>query len=272
LKNKNRSDYTIKTTNKALTRINENANINDPEKVEQFISNIKNVSNGYKKLLCLAYKKYCYYYKLEWEMPSYKQEEKLRRIPTTENLNMLIAKAYKPTSLKLSISKETGLRPIELCNLKVMDIDLERKTIYPTTAKNGSARTLKISNCLKSMLTDHINTRKLQQNDKLFTSTPQNYGKCYGQLRNRLALKLGNPTLQTIRLYDFRHYFATRLYAKTTGPTAPHNFPNCVLALTKPLASASVRSNPIKNPRIPIPKRKPFIAVTSLLYVKELSI
>ncbi len=148
-------------------------------------------------------------------MPSYTPKEKLRRLPTTENLNMLIAKAHKPTSLKLSISKETGLRPIELCNLKVKDVDLERKIIYPTTAKNGSARTLKISNNLKTMLTDHIISKKLQQNDKLFRNTPQNYGKCFRQLRNKLALKLGNPTLQTIRLYDFRHYFATRLYAKT---------------------------------------------------------
>ncbi len=148
-------------------------------------------------------------------MPVYRQEEKLRRIPTTENLNMIIAKAYRPTAVKLSISKETGLRPIELCNLKVKDVDIDRKIIYPTTAKNGSARTLKISNSLKSMIIDHINTGKLNPNDKLFKTTAQNYGKCYRQLRNRLAKKLGNPTLQTIRLYDFRHYFATRLYAKT---------------------------------------------------------
>ena len=215
MKNKNRSDYTIKATSKALTRINENANLNDPEEVELFIANIKNISNGYKKNLCIAYKKYCEHYKIDWEKPTYKQEEKLRRIPTTANLNMLIAKAYRPTALKLSISKETGLRPIELCNLKVKDIDLDRKTIYPTTAKNGSARALKISNSLKSMITDHINIGKLKQNEKLFTSTPQNYGKCYRQLRNRLSKKLGIPQLQTIRLYDFRHYFATKLYAKT---------------------------------------------------------
>ena len=34
-------------------------------------------------------------------------------------------------------------------------------------------------------------------------------------MRNRLAKKLNKPELKTIRLYDFRHYFASTLYAKT---------------------------------------------------------
>ena len=215
MKNKGRSDYTIKSTSKALTRLSENADLNNPDEIEQFIANIENISNGYRKNLCLAYKKYCDFCKIEWELPAYRQEEKLRRIPSTENLSMIIAKAYRPTATKLLISKETGLRPIELCNLKVKDIDLERKTIYPKTAKSGSARALPISNSLKSMIIDHINIKELNPNDKLFTCTPQNYGKCYRQIRNRLAKKLENPTLQTISLYDFCHYFATKLYAKT---------------------------------------------------------
>jgi integrase len=34
-------------------------------------------------------------------------------------------------------------------------------------------------------------------------------------MRNSLAKKLNDPSLRTIRLYDFRHYYATTLYAKT---------------------------------------------------------
>jgi len=41
------------------------------------------------------------------------------------------------------------------------------------------------------------------------------FGKLYRIVRNRLAKKLKDPTIQTIRLYDFRHYFATMLYHKT---------------------------------------------------------
>ncbi|MBA7494979.1 hypothetical protein ES702_05558 [subsurface metagenome] len=65
------------------------------------------------------------------------------------------------------------------------------------------------------MLQNHIYNNKLKPNDKLFKSNAYNYGKCYRQTRNRLSEKLGNPTLRTISLYDFRHYFATKLYHKT---------------------------------------------------------
>jgi integrase len=34
-------------------------------------------------------------------------------------------------------------------------------------------------------------------------------------MRNNLANKLKDPTLRTVRLYDFRHYFGTMLYHKT---------------------------------------------------------
>ena len=34
-------------------------------------------------------------------------------------------------------------------------------------------------------------------------------------MRNHLAQKLNDQSLTSIRLYDFRHYFATMLYAKT---------------------------------------------------------
>ena len=34
-------------------------------------------------------------------------------------------------------------------------------------------------------------------------------------MRNQLAKKLNDSSLKTIRLYDFRHYYATILYAKT---------------------------------------------------------
>ena len=214
MKNQNRSNYSIRFVDKSLTYISQHADLNNPEEVKQFIAN-KNVSNGYKRNLCIAYNKYCKYYKIQWEMPLYKTEAKIIRIPTKENIERLIAKARKTLSLKLTISKETGLRPIELCNLKVKDIDLDQKRIYPTTAKNGSARTLKISSNLQTILQEHIYTNKLNLNDKLFKGTADDYGKRFREMRNNLAEKLNNQALKTIRLYDFRHYFATKLYAKT---------------------------------------------------------
>jgi len=148
-------------------------------------------------------------------MPNYKQTRQQIRIPTKQNLQMIIANSGRKMATKLTISLETGIRPIELCNLRVKDIDLEQKLIYPTTAKHGSGRTLKISNSLTNMLTAYITREKLNQNDKLFNITPRTYSKNYAQTRNKLANRLHKPSLKNIRLYDFRHYFATMLYHKT---------------------------------------------------------
>jgi integrase len=214
MKNTGRSDYSIKFVDKSLTYISKHASLNNPEEVKQFIANL-NVTDGYKRNLAIAYNKYARYYQIQWEMPLYTQEAKAIKIPTTEKLEMLIASAGRILSIKLTISKETGLRPVELHNPKVKDIDLDQKTIYPTTAKHGAPRTLKISNNLQATLQNYINTNKLNPNDKLFKDTAENYGKHYRLTRNSLARKLNDYSLKTIRLYDFRHYFATNLYQKT---------------------------------------------------------
>ena len=214
LKNNAKSDCTIKFVDKALTRISKHADLDNPEEVKRFIANLQ-TSDNYKRNLCFAYKQYCDYYKITWQKPTYYQEPKTIRIPSTAHIDMLIANSGKVMSVKLTLSKETGLRPVEVCNLKVKDIDLERKIVYPTTAKHGLARALKISNSLQEMLRIYIDEHKLNLNDKLFKGDSENYGKHYRLHRNQLAEKLHKPELKSIRLYDFRHYFATRLYAKT---------------------------------------------------------
>ncbi len=66
------------------------------------------------------------------------------RVPTKERINLIIAQSGRIQRLKLKISMVTGLRPIELFNLKVKDFDPQTRKIYPTTAKHGTAGTLTI--------------------------------------------------------------------------------------------------------------------------------
>jgi len=214
MKNNGNSDYTIKNTSKLLTTLSKNADLNNPEEVKTFIAN-RQTSNSYKRNLSIAYNKYAQYYGIKWQMPHYIPQPKQIKIPTSEKLEQIIAYAGRTLSIKLMISKECGLRPVELCNLKVKDVDLEQRIIYPTTAKNGTARALKISVRLTNALTQHIIRNNLNLNDKLFKGDAENYGKYYRQTRNRLAKKLQDPTIRTIRLYDFRHFFATMTYHKT---------------------------------------------------------
>jgi integrase len=127
-------------------------------------------------------------------------------------------KAAAPTKLGLaiSISKETGLRPIEVMQLRPRDIDLANRAIYPHTAKHGSARVLKISAETQQTLTIFLAQHSIAQNSSIFGSwTSDTYGKWFRHYRNKLAEKLSNPALKQIRLYDLRHFYATMLYHKT---------------------------------------------------------
>jgi hypothetical protein len=85
-----KSKYTLKKYAKLLKFLSKNTNMNSAEDVKQFILKIEG-SNGYKKNLCLAYNKYCKYYNIKWEIPVYIPNPKQIRIPTIENLNILIA-------------------------------------------------------------------------------------------------------------------------------------------------------------------------------------
>jgi integrase len=147
MKNDNKSDYTINFTRKALNLLAKHASLSEPEAVKHFIAQ-HNVSDGYKRNLCIAYNKYCKFYKIEWQMPLYLQEAKNIKLPTKEKLLMLIAKTKMPLSIKLRLSMETGLRPVELCRLRVTDLDLDHRTVNPITAKKGNPRTLPISQSL----------------------------------------------------------------------------------------------------------------------------
>ena len=204
----------LKHVNWILTRISKHANLDKPEEIDKYISYLQG-SDSYKANLTQVYGQYCDYQKIPYKRPKYNKTAKPIRIPTHEKIKMIIAESGKTLATKLTLSLETGIRPVELCDLKVKDIDLEQHLVYPTTAKNGAPRTLKISNNLSALIQTHIIRKNLNPDNKLFKTEPKHYANEYRRVRNRLAKKLNDPTLHTIRLYDFRHYFATMLYHKT---------------------------------------------------------
>jgi integrase len=210
MKKDNKSDYTINFTRKALTYLAKHTTISEPEAVKMLIAELKS-SDGYKRNLCIAYNKYAKYYGINWNMPKYREPAKNIALPTKEKIQMLIAEAGELLSIKLTLSMETGLRPVELTRLKVKDLDFEHRAVNPTTAKRGNPRTLPMSQSLTQRLQEHTIRENLTPNDLLFKGTdPDHYGKQYRIMRNKLADKLKDPSIRTIRLYDFRHYFCTK--------------------------------------------------------------
>ena len=210
LQNSGKSADTITSINKSLKLLARNANLNKPQQVLNFTAN-RNVTNGTKQSLCYAYKKYCEQYQIEAQIPFYQPQAKPIKLATKEKLDIFINNASKTLATKLTLFKETGLRPIEQHRLKVKDIDFEQKLMYPTTAKHGATRPpLKITVQLATMLQAYIKKHNRNQNDIIFPHTTAQYGKNFRHLRNRLAKKLSDLTLKNIRLYDFRHYFCTK--------------------------------------------------------------
>ena len=219
MKKNNRSNYTINFTRKALNLFSRLTSLKEPEAIKMVIADMKDVTNGYKRNLCIAYNKYAKFYGIAWNMPRYKPEAKNISLPSRDKLLMLIANARKNLSIRLQMSMETGMRPVELTRLKVKDIDFDHNKANPITAKNGCARSIPISDNLKTKLQELIIRKNLKPADRLFAKLDaEHYGKQYRQMRNNLAKKLNDPTIQQIRLYDFRHYFCTKKLYEINNP------------------------------------------------------
>ena len=65
------------------------------------------------------------------------------------------------------------------------------------------------------MLNAYVMRRKLNQNDVLFPISSGSISNAYRRVRNSLAEKLGDRSLKSIRLYDFRHFKASMEYHRT---------------------------------------------------------
>lgn len=181
----------------------------------------KPASNCYKDKLIHTYDHYRKFYKLEWstgEKPIYKPEEHGIIPPTSEKCAMLIASARGALSLRIDISIQTGLRPIEVQGykgLKVKDIHTDQKAIIALNTKGCNARPpMNISEELCTKLNLYITKHNLKSEDYLFSGQAERYGEHYRRMRNRLAEKLKDESIKAIRLYDLRHYYITKQLRK----------------------------------------------------------
>ena len=208
------ADGTIKETIKRMKTLQENCNFNEPEEVKLYIAN-KQCSNSYKNTLLGTYNHYMKSIGQEWNKPFYKRYHKLPKIPSEEKIDLLIANGSPRMTLMLSMSKDMGTRPIELTWLKLSDINLQNGTVNITGAKHTMGRIGKLKPQTLDILKQYVNNRNIGINDRILPTTSTQISHNYRRMRNKLAQKLQDPSIRTIRLYDFRHYFATMLYHKT---------------------------------------------------------
>jgi len=187
--------------------------LGDPEKVKQFIAE-QPWSTGHKGNLVNAYSHYAELHGIPFVKPFYERVDKIQRVPRTEDINKIIAECSPKYALCFSIIRDTGIRPIEASWLKVTDVDRENRILYPRTAKRGAARVLKLKPSTVEMLKVYIAERGLGEQDLLFPSL-RGLKDNWMRVKKRVAEKLEEPGLKTIKLYDLRHHFATTIYRQT---------------------------------------------------------
>jgi len=188
--------------------------LDDPEAVKGYIANQSRWSNAYKQGVAYAYNSYVLSNGLHWDLPRFRIEDKLPRIPTEEKINQVIVRARGKYVLVFSILRDTGMRPIELERTRARDIDLERGTITVRTAKGGAGRTVQIRRRTLALLKEYLGKRNFGLDEKPFPRRKKMTGR-WVRLRNTVARKLMDPNFRTIRLYDLRHFAATMMYHKT---------------------------------------------------------
>jgi integrase len=205
---------TIEAVRKRLNYLAKNCPLREPEVVKVFIAE-KTCSNAFKETLVEAYDLYCQANGIVWNKPFYDRYDKLPKIPSEEKLNMIIARSSKIFALILSMMRDLGTRPIEITWLKVKDIDLEKGIVTITSAKHCVGRTLRLKSQTLVMLNAYVLHKKLAQNDRIFPVKSSSVSEGYRRFRNQLADNLGDISLKSIRLYDFRHFKATMEYHRT---------------------------------------------------------
>jgi integrase len=212
LKSDGRKDSTVVPILKRLKFLAKKADVYDPEKVKAFIAG-QSYTDGYKDNLIDAYCHFCRYYGIQWTKPKYMREERITQVPREENINKIISHGKLRYAVAFSVLRDSGMRPVELGMLKVKDFDLETGDVYPTAAKHGSGRVLRIKKETLSMLKRYISETNLTSMDILWNCkrVKQNWSR----LKTSVARKLGEPQLLQIRLYDLRHFAGSMTYYRT---------------------------------------------------------
>jgi hypothetical protein len=211
LKNSGLEEQTVKIVGFYLRHIAENVSLDSAEKVKEFIAN-KPVGNGFKGNLVKAYNYYCLVNNVVWDRPKYKWEQNKPKIPTEETLNKIITSCGWKYTVVFTLLKETGAMPKELSCVSLRDIDFERETITLRGRKGHHSRTIKLRPSVVAMLKTYL--VRIGNKEPIFPTSKQ-MTKAWIKYRKRLAERLNEHELNTIRLYDLRHFKASMTYYKT---------------------------------------------------------
>jgi integrase len=204
-------ESTIAKVAKLLRHLRRNCNTTKPEELKLYVAR-KNCSDAHKENLIEAYGCHMKSISQEWEQPFYRRYSKKRKAPKEALIDFLINHARLEMSLKLSMSKDLGQRPVELTWLTLRDIDLSTGIVSITGAKHTIGREGKLKAKSLELLKIYIKKKNLSPNNRLFNCKARNLSDMYRHYRNRVADEFNMPELKQIQLYDFRRFKASKEY------------------------------------------------------------
>ncbi len=156
LKKNGQSEDTLRAKGDRLRYLAKHVNLDDPDAVKGYIASQSRWSNAYRQGVAYAYNSYVRANGLKWNLPHFRIEDRLPRIPTEEKINQVIVRARGKYVLVFSILRDTGMRPIELERTRTRDIDLERGTITVRTAKGGAGRAVQVRRRTLALLREYL--------------------------------------------------------------------------------------------------------------------
>jgi integrase/recombinase XerD len=148
-------------------------------------------------------------------LPQIKRDHKLPIVLSQEEVRRLIkAPKYLKHRLIIGVLYGCGLRSYELCNLKLSDLDFDRKTVFIPKKKGKVDRYVPLSDHLVRGLKKYVRTENPQV--YLFNSQVSKDGNTRGLTTNGIRWiikenrsKIGSS--KKITAHTLRHTFATHL-------------------------------------------------------------
>ena len=207
------SENTIGPIGRRLRNLAKHVSLNNPDEVKGFIARA-DWSNGYKENIVNAYNHYTVFHGLSWNRPKYQRAFSIKKLPLESDIDLIISYTRTRNRVAFRLIKECGLRPIEVANLTLRQIDLHKGLVYPETAKGGEARVLKLKTETLPLLKQLVTEKNVAVNEVIFPCS-KTLQKNWNKLRNKLSERLAKPELKQVRLYDLRHFYGTMLYHKT---------------------------------------------------------
>lgn len=106
--------------------------------------------------LVKAYNYYALANGIEWIKPNHRYARKLCKIPTTEQINKLIASSSPRYATIFKVLMETGIMPHELSRVSISDMDLERGLLNVQGYKGHNSRAFRLKNETCAMLKTYL--------------------------------------------------------------------------------------------------------------------